>query len=399
MLFKRQYDRADKLEANDGFIRLYAAVIGPLCNRKILQLDTTEEPEQNPGKDEYSDKTGRKVKVKTNIKTNRSGTLSLYQELPSCYLPAAAYTIALIDSDQERDLVLSVRGPRKLKIWLRGIPVYRGDAYRFEYGMFSREIVVSLVKGINPIMIKSSAESSFALRMLNLQGGIAKGIKTAQYAKDKLAACKSMLGFVASSRHEPALLEALEKSNAPLTAKLLWLANIYENLRQIQKTRDIWNSFLKGSPKSLYLLTSAAKSRLRESRMGIDAKSRLTKEALDMIGRALKVDPENYTGLLLMGRHYMQNKQPDQALKRYKQAVNLKPKAPPAHYELAKLYQQKEWLALAERNSSSSAASHLNGILTLPGTTQTPAESWRPVKSWTVPGRQGALAGINASAC
>ncbi len=367
MLLKRQYDQAGRLEKDDGIIRLYAAVIGPLCSRTAFQLDTIEEPERNPGKDEYIDQSGRKVKVRTDIRTERDGRLNLYMKLPSCYLPVTAYAIALVESDRDRDIVLSVSGPRRLKIWLRGIPVYRGDAYRFEYGAASREVVLHLVKGVNPIMVKSSAESSYTLRLLTLQGGIAGGVKTVPYAREKLVPCKSMLGFVVSSRHVPAMLQALEKSNAPLTAKLLWLANAYENTRHIQKTRDIWDSFLKGSPKSLYLLTCAAKSRLRESRMGIDSKSRLTKEALDLIGRALKVDPKNYTALLLMGRHYMRNKQPDQALKRYKLAVQVRPKAPPAHYELARLYQQKGWAALAESEFRQLAASSPEWDLDLAG--------------------------------
>ncbi len=348
LLRRRAYDKAAAMEAADGYVRRFAAVVGPFRDPAGFALDADDGPESQPDRDAYEDATGREVGVYKDVSASRRGRLLLREVLPPTPYGAAAYAWALVQTEAAREVVLSVAGPTALKIWLNGVPVFRGDHYAYAVPTSERTVRVRLDAGVNALLVKCAAASGFALRWLALDGGVASGIEAAAYQADALVPCRAVRGFVLSRPVRFGSSAALEKMDAPMPAKYLWLARAYEHEARIREAREVWDAFLKGHPESVYVLTRVAKARLRERRLGIDAASRLTKEALDLLGRAREVDPKSHAVLVLLAHHQREKKQEKQALDLLKQAIELYPGSPSVVRELGQVYHGKGWTALAE---------------------------------------------------
>jgi len=345
---RRTHEEARALEAKDGRVRLYAAVVGPFCDPRGFDVDRADVFESQPGLDAYTDARGKAVALRRNVPAGRSGWLDLSDAVSSAPMDGAVYALALVESDAAKDAVLSVAAPAATRIWLQGLPVFRGDAYRFDYRRSTREVCVRLRAGINAVLVKCAARAVVCLRFLAPDGGIAPGLSWREWQADACVPCVPLRGFLLSQPAASPLFTALEASDAPLTAKTLWRAAAYEDEAAIDRAREVWEAFLQGHPRSLYVLTQAASARLRESSFHIDAASRLTKEAMDLLARAQAVDGKDYATLFLLGRQHARNNQAEAALELLKQAEAICPEAPLARIELARLYRAKGWQALVE---------------------------------------------------
>jgi tetratricopeptide (TPR) repeat protein len=353
-LSRREYEQAEAIEKTDGYIRRYAAVIGFFSAPAGEQVDLPTALETDPGATELTNAFGEKVRHIRNVDATRNGSLEMGDYLPQGGRNGIIYALALVKSGAAREAMLQVSGPESLRIWLRGQPVYRGDAYRGDYRRSPRNIVVRLQEGLNPLVIKTANGVSFSLRLVESdmknETGILTGLSWEDFdgAEFSKYPCRQIKGVLFSREQQFSLREAVDRLSAPEPAKSFWQMRANHDLVQPQEEREVLDRLLEKYPQSLLALVRAETSRRTESELRIDDKDRLNKEAMDFLARARAVRADDYRTLLATAGHYHDGKQTRQALELYKKAVETLPEGADGRVFLAQMYAEKQWNALAE---------------------------------------------------
>ncbi|MBN1257435.1 MAG: DUF3857 domain-containing protein, partial [Planctomycetes bacterium] len=338
---------------DDGYVRLWARIVGPFSSDKPFQLDVVEDFEVNPLRGAYVDEFGHEVGILEDVhSTRRGGSLNLLEILP-LGRQGAVYLVVLLASPDEREAILELTAERDRRVWLNSLPVYRGEQYR-GYRLSSHQRKVKLQAGVNCLVIKQSNNSQPMLRLLTPQGGIAPEVRAVSWNErgDAVHPLQPLHGFLASEEMaEPGLAlteTAVQTINASTIAACLTRLELLEIAKEYQEIRELRAALQAAWPDSSLLLVEDGLFQFRESQEGIDSRDRLQKDGMALFKAALKFSPDTPRAHYGLALYLQDHDETEEAMKHLRLATEAAPDWGQALVRLAQLEKDRQFDVLAE---------------------------------------------------
>lgn len=338
-----------KLTKNDGWIRTWAKLAGPFKNR--LQTDLEDSFETDPVAESYTDNYGNKVQVVYNIKPGYSGSFSPSQHLDS-ENSGMVYSLALIESDQEKEVILSFVNNSSFKAWLNNMPIFR-DNERTPYKKPRHLVKVNFKKGINVLIVKTYLHTHSGIQIFNTDFTVADNLKFVEWekGKDEVEPVGKIYGYICSRIiEEPELSDNKESNPECPIGQFINICAEEEYAGLVQSSRERHLQLLEKFKDSLILNEETALFFYRESFKNVDSKERLQKEMLNLLKKIIKTDASFPRSHYMEGVYLNDHNEKEEALKKFRLAVQHSENWSRPYIEAGLLEKEFGMFELAEKN-------------------------------------------------
>lgn len=345
-----QFSEAQKLREAVGYLKICARVIGPVHTKDSYDAYEVLEPERNllSNNSPHVDN----VKLRVAKKLNLDEVLKYSQ----C---DATYSLFAIESDADKEVVLSFEGGDGAVIWLEGYPVLHPDLFKNKYHHGLSRRVVRLHKGINRVVVKSEIHRSYILDFMALTGARAEGVRSLEFKESDWqgASCKNIAGKIFSRAWvEPYLTEL--KDNKSVFGRLLYIRSLFATT-DYDKAYELLEDLQKEYKTSVFLKALCAGYKASKDYRTQDSTARMQKEAQGLYREILKAEPTNYLASINLALMMFEDGQQEQALGLLNALVEQYPSGVRLKLLLSEIYKNKNWLALAEKQINSLPAGML----------------------------------------